>query len=329
MAKKSKSKKGSARGRGRRGVASPATRTAERRRGDLNVPTTENDNFSFAVDDLVPEDKQGTSRYLDVVQWNLEWFGAGGQHAEFSRKRLPMIIDILDALNGDLFILQEIAGPTRDGRREGALDVVAQTLTQRDAGAYVVDYTHAGGQQRVAMMWDTDVLKARTEVEQLFPQGTHKLSNGKDAFATRTPLYGYFKARPINADGSPGSSGYFEFQALGVHLKAMADGAEQREEFARVLVKWMRDEAPLVDADVMIMGDFNAPPNDPCWRPFHQLENDGKAKFQSINDPSDFSYLWLENTTSKFVSKLTSQCLVLRLRSASSVTLPGRCAGSR
>ena len=55
--------------------------------------------------------------------------------------------------------------------REGALDVVAQTLTQRDAGAYVVDYTHAGGQQRVAMMWDTDVLKARTEVEQLLPLG--------------------------------------------------------------------------------------------------------------------------------------------------------------
>ena len=110
----------------------------------------------------------------------------------------------------------------------------------------------------------------------------------------------------------------------------MADGAEQREEFARVLVKWMRDEAPLVDADVMIMGDFNAPPNDPCWRPFHQLENDGKAKFQSINDPSDFSVIFGSKTQpASLFQKLTSQCLVLRLRSASSVTLPGRCAGSR
>src|SRR5258705_13448600 len=98
MAKKSKVVK-----RARGSVRAPAV-AGRARRGRLDVPTTDNDNFSYAVNDLVPDDRRGTTTYLDVVQWNLEWFGAGGQHAEFSRKRLPIIIDIFEALNGDLFI---------------------------------------------------------------------------------------------------------------------------------------------------------------------------------------------------------------------------------
>lgn len=303
----------------RRAKKAPAPAIKGKRRNfkSLRVPTISGDNFSFAVDDLVPAERRGSKQYLDVVQWNLEWFGAAGPHEEFTRKRLPIILDIFEALNGDLFILQEIAGPTQDGRRKGALDEVADTLTRRGAGAYVVDYTKAGGQQRVAMMWDTQVLKARDNVEELFKQGEYKMADGKDPFARRTPLYGYFKGRPVEADGSLGSQGYFEFQTLGVHLKAMADGAAQREESAKILSDWMRVEAPLIDADVMIMGDFNAPPGDPCWAPFHALEDQDKAKFQSINDPTDFSYLWLDNATSRAVSKI--DLAVLSLASAENV----------
>lgn len=265
-----------------------------------NVATSANDGFSFAVDDLVPEQYRGTDRYLDVIQWNLEWFGAS-KSRERDTTRFALVVGVLEKLNADLFIFQEIAGPS--GTRPGVLDAVAAELTARGAGEYVVDYTLAGGEQRVAMMWDRDWLRAKTEVAELFPRGSHTLEDGSDAFAGRTPLYGWFTGK-LGSGPSSRAGGSFDFQVLGVHLKAMADGAPQREESAQVLARWMRTQAPKTDADVLIMGDFNAPPDDPCWSAFHALENSGKAGFRKINDPSDFSYLWLANKRDKFLSRI-------------------------
>lgn len=275
-----------------------------------NVVTADNDNLSEALADLVPDEYKGTDRFLDVVQWNIEWFGAQKSVAK-DAKRLSLVIDTLEALSADLFVFQEIAGPTSDGRYPGALDVVAEELTNRGAGHYVVHYTRAGGEQRVAMMWDRDWLRAKGDVEDLFPRGTHTFGNpAKDAFAGRTPLYAFFSARiPVDdveaADPYAGGPDKFEFQALGVHLKAMGDGHPQRRHSAEVLSTWLKDDAPKVDADVVILGDFNAPPSDKkSWEPFHKLERAGHAAFQSINDESDFSYLWLANKGSQFVSRI-------------------------
>jgi hypothetical protein len=275
-----------------------------------NVTTSDNDNLSDALSDLVPEEYRGTDEFLDVVQWNIEWFGAQKSVAK-DRRRLGLIVDTLEALNADLFVFQEIAGPPRDGRYPGALDVVAEELTNRGAGHYVVFYTRAGGEQRVAMMWDRDWLRAKNDVDDLFERGTHKFGDPPvDAFAGRTPLYGQFTARiPVEDveedDPYEGGPDKFEFQTLGVHLKAMGDGHPQRRHSAEVLTKWLVHEAPLVGSDVMIMGDFNAPPSDATsWAPFHSLEESGKAAFRSINDESDFSYLWLRNQTSQFLSRI-------------------------
>jgi hypothetical protein len=275
-----------------------------------NVVTSDNDNLSDALADLVPPQHRGTDEYLDVVQWNIEWFGAQKSVAK-DKRRLGLVIDTLEALNADLFIFQEIAGPTSDGRYPGALDIVAEELTNRGAGHYVVFYTQAGGEQRVAMMWDRDWLRAKGDVEELFKRGTHKFGNPPiDAFAGRTPLYGHFTARIPTEDSDSddpyhGGPGKLEFQALGVHLKAMGDGFPQRERSAEILADWMIKEALPVGSDVMIMGDFNAPPSDTkSWTPFHALENAGDAAFRSINDESEFSYLWLANQSSQFLSRI-------------------------
>jgi len=161
-----------------------------------------------------------------VVQWNIEWFGAA-KSQEKDRKRRELVLRILQTLNADLFIFQEIAGPSADGRRQGVLDDIASDLTSNGAGDYAVDYTQAGGEQRVAMMWDRDWIRSKDEVTDLFPRGTHQMPDGKDAFAGRTPLFGYFTARvPVaeepNIEERQGSgSEKFDFQVLGVHLKAI------------------------------------------------------------------------------------------------------------
>jgi endonuclease/exonuclease/phosphatase family metal-dependent hydrolase len=272
-----------------------------------NVITSENDNLSTALADIVPERYRDTDKFIDIVQWNMEWFGAM-QSAEKDKKRFGLVVNILEALNADLFIFQEIAGPSEDGRYPGALDKVAEELTKHGAGNYVVYYTQAGGEQRVAMMWDQQWIRAKTEVKELFTQGTYKTNSGKDAFAQRTPLYGFFSAKLLG-----GGYDKFDFQALGVHLKAMKEGYEQRLCSADVLVKWLTNEAPKVTDNVLIMGDWNAPPDDPCWAPFQALDNGPKAKiaFRSINDPGDYSYLWLDNQTTNYVSRIDLSAISL------------------
>lgn len=268
------------------------------KRSKPNVVTTDNDNLSGAIADLVPQKHQGTKKYLDIVQWNIEWFGAA-KSTQKDKRRRDLVLEILDAFNGDLFVFQEVAGPSKDGRRPGILDSIAADLTQRGAGDYAVDYTLAGGEQRVAMMWDRNCLRAKGDVEELFPRGKHKLKDKPDPFAGRTPLYGYYSARMPDGTGDA-----FDFQILGVHLKAMADGHGQRLESAGVLATWLESDAKTVDSDVLIMGDWNAGPTDKCWEPFHKLEVSGEVAFRNINDPTDYSYLWLRNKKDKFMSRI-------------------------
>ncbi len=276
-----------------------------------NLLTSENDNLSAAFADLVPERYKDTNQFLNVVQWNVEWFGAA-KSTEKDKSRYGLVLRILEALNADLFVFQEVAGPSRDRRYPGSLDGIAEELTKRGAGDYVVFYTDAGGEQRVAMMWDRKWLRAKGDVTDLFERGTHKAPDGKDAFAGRTPLYGYFSAR-IAEPGEDFGTDKFDFQALGVHLKAMAEGHEQRLASAKTLADWLSKDAPMTDSDALIVGDWNASPDDSCWAPIHKLEKGPNSGvfFQSINDPSDFSYLWLKNRSDKFVSRIDLAAMTL------------------
>lgn len=295
-----------------------------------NVVTSDNDNLSSGMSDLVPEKFKDKAQFLDIVQWNIEWFGAT-RSAEKDRNRFDLVVGILEALNSDLFVFQEIAGPSSDGRYEGVLDAVARELRERGAGDYVSYYASAGGEQRVAMMWDRDWIRAKDEVRDLFPRGHHRAPNGKDAFAGRTPLFGYFAARipephPAREGEYLGGPGVFPFQALGVHLKAMPDGHVQRLASSRVLANWLSLEAAQAGVDSLILGDWNAPPDDPCWKPFHDME-DGQqetVKFRQINDPSDFSYLWLQNQSSKFVSRIDLAAVSLASESKPEEALLGQ-----
>ena len=277
------------------------------------VITSENDNISRSVEDLVPDKYRDTGRYIDVVQWNIEWFGARKSEAK-DRSRFDRVCEILEAFNSDIFVFQEIAGPSSDGRYPGVLDDVAEELRRRNAGDYVVFYTRAGGEQRVAMMWDRDWIRAKSDVEDLFPRGKFQKAGEKDPFAGRTPLYGYFTARIPEDQGNVAlSPDKFDFQVLGVHLKAMGDGAPQRKQSAEVLAKWLTTEAPTVDADAMILGDWNAAPDAPEWKPIRDLEGDRDhpVAFSKINDPSEYSYLWLSNRPDRFMSRIDLTAITL------------------
>lgn len=271
----------------------------------------DNDHLSqaFTGARLVPERYRGTDQFLDVVQWNLEWFGASKSRLR-DQNRYQLIFEVLQALNADLFVFQEVVG--RTDAQPGALDPIAEALTSANAGDYRVEYSAAGGEQRIAMMWDRDYVRSKIAPEDLFARGTHRTPDGKDAFATRAPLYAYFAVRE-DAIEPRGGTRTFDFQILGVHLKAMAEGHPQRLKSAEVLSEWLVNESPRTDSDAVILGDWNAPPDDPCWQPFHDLEQESeeRVKFREINDPSDYSYLWLRNRTDKFLSRIDLTAMTL------------------
>ncbi len=206
------------------------------------------------------------------------------------------VADVLEALNADIFVFEEIL--------EGSLDVIAQELGKRGAGHYKTTYGTTGGQQRVAMMNDVDWTRAKDDVAELFSKGEVRTGAGSDAFP-RLPLRGSFATLP-HRDGTP-----FDFQLVGLHLKsqrvsnaaAAGEDAEQRRTAADRLAKWLTAEAPAEDSDVILVGDWNKPPDAEEWAAFHKLEKQGKALFTKANDTSEISHLMYRNA-SEYGSRL-------------------------
>ncbi len=240
-----------------------------------------NDHISATIDalDIVPEGMAGNELYLDVVSWNIRYFH------DMDDDRVRRITRILDALNADIIVCQEI--------RDGSMDVVADELRQIGAGYYEVNYGTTGGNQRVCIMHDLDWVRSKDDVKELFGKREHIAPNGKDAFP-RLPLKGQFTCLQTNPHAEP-----FDFQLLGLHLKSQrGGGGAQRKKSAEVLCDWLANNAPMIDSDVVLVGDWNSGPDSEDWEAFHKLEDDGEGLFKSINDSTDFSHFYYKNKKS-------------------------------
>lgn len=233
-----------------------------------------NDNLSNAFDrlGLVPPRYRGTDNFLDIVCWNIRFF-----HDQ-DPDRVKRIVNVLSELNADIIVLEEI--------KNLSMDVVAQQLRDIDAGFYQTAYGTTGGDQRVAILYDLDWIRAKDDIRELFGKGQVMVGN-KDAFP-RLPLHAYFTGL---TEGSP-----FDFQLVGLHLKSQRGGGlDQRITASEALRDWLISDAPAVDADVIMLGDWNEPPDSNTWEAFHKLEQQNLAKFASINNSSEISHLMYKN----------------------------------
>lgn len=243
----------------------------------INIP---NDNISKMIMDFNPEFID-TDDFLDIVQWNLRWFN------DREKSRANKIEQVLSSLNSDVFVFQEVA--------EGSLDDIAKKLSDSGKGSYVVKYGLTGGQQRIAIMWDMEWIRAKDEVTELFGKRNVTTPSGKDVFP-RLPLWGYFycKSTISNKRG-------FDFQLVGLHLKSQMDRSGTGEAFlqrtlsASKLSDWLIRESNHFDSDTILLGDWNEPPYSKAWEAFDQLENEKRVKFKKINDATDFSHLYYKN----------------------------------
>lgn len=239
----------------------------------------ENDNMSLLMKDIVKGIKKehvDSPDFLDICSWNLCWFNSR------DTERVKNISNVLSVINSDIFIFLEV--------EDGSLEEVEVNLKKNGAGFYKSVYGTTGGDQRVAIMYDTEWIKAKDELSELFGKGAVMTVENQDAFP-RLPLHGYFEAKsPIASN--PG----FTFQLTGVHLKSqMNDGSIQRRLSAEKLAYWLKKDANELDSDVIIMGDFNKDPDSEDWEAIHQLEKTGDVKFSQINDSSEISHLYYKN----------------------------------
>jgi endonuclease/exonuclease/phosphatase family metal-dependent hydrolase len=224
---------------------------------------------------IVDKRFRGTDRYLDVVTWNIRWFNPRDP------QRVANMVTVLSALNADVLVLQEI--------ELGSLEEVAARLSDAGVGLYKVAYGTSGGDQRIAMLYDTEWVRAKDDIREIVGKREVVTRAGKDAFP-RLPLWGYFTGLPVDTANES-----FDFQLVGVHLKSqLGDGVtdkEQRHKAAVWLARWLEGGAQEVDADVLIVGDWNEPPSADTWQPFADLEAERKVFFRKVNDDDAISHL--------------------------------------
>lgn len=241
-------------------------------------PPIINDNISRYLKDFVPNNLQGEDRYLDLITWNIKFFN------NRDPQRVKVIISIMQELNADIFVLQEI--------EEGSLDGIAETLIESGAGLYKTAYGTTGGDQRVAFMYDMEWVKASLSVEELFADEnpTVLVERTRKPVFPRLPLHSTFVAYK---EEDP-----FDFHLVGLHLKSQrGGGGEQRSEAAKRLADWI--ETGTSDEDVIVAGDWNAPPKRPEWAPLRELEVKGEIKFEGFNPADEASYLSVGNRRSR------------------------------
>lgn len=240
----------------------------------------ENDNISRLIRNIDPQFID-CDDYLDIVQWNLRWFN---QNDKIRSEKINMV---LSALNSDIFVFQEV--------EEGSLDCIAKSLSNNKRGNYKVAYGTTGGQQRIAIMWDTDWIRTKDDTKELFGKGKVTTPSGKDVFP-RLPLWSYFYCKSTG-DNKRG----IDFQLVGLHLKSQLDITKSGDDFlqrtlsASKLADWLVKEANQFDSETILLGDWNEAPTSKAWLAFNKLENDGLVKFSQINDSTDFSHLYYKN----------------------------------
>ncbi|WP_162878827.1 endonuclease/exonuclease/phosphatase family protein [Peribacillus butanolivorans] len=219
------------------------------------------------INDLVPTELEGTEQYLDLCTWNIKFFTA-------KPRRIETITSIMKEINADIYVLQEIA--------DGAMDEVVHQLNLSGEHSYKVVYGKTGGDIRVTFMYDLEKVRAKQDIEELFQNERIIAENGIEAFP-RLPLHGRFQVTHNVTDP-------FDFELVGVHLKSQrGNGWEQRKKAAEKLVDWIQTKAQ--DEDVIIAGDFNAPPGRREWKPFEELEEKGEILFKSFNPNGELSHL--------------------------------------
>jgi endonuclease/exonuclease/phosphatase family metal-dependent hydrolase len=188
----------------------------------------------MGVEEVVyPGDEVSMDQTLDVVTWNIEWFGSASNDPSDDDLQLSNVIKVVETIDADIYALQEISSPTRFNALVDSLE---------GYGGFLADFSQTQ---------ETAYLFKRSTIDSL--SGVTLTSN--DGFTQsdwangRYPLMFRFNAN-INNEQQ-------EIYAFNIHAKAFGDqGSYDQRVAASIELKEYLDRNYASD-NVIMLGDYN------------------------------------------------------------------------
>jgi len=180
-----------------------------------------------------PGDEISKDQTLDVVTWNVEWFGDAGNGPEDDDLQLRNAITVVETIDADIYALQEISSPNRFNALVDSLE---------GYGGFLANFSQT---QETAFLFKRSTIDSLSGVT-LSPSDGFTQSNWANG---RYPLLFRFMA-DINNEQQ-------EIYAFNIHAKAFGDQSSYDQRVAASIeLKEYLDRNRASD-NVIMLGDYN------------------------------------------------------------------------
>jgi endonuclease/exonuclease/phosphatase family metal-dependent hydrolase len=203
---------------------------------------------------------------LDVVTWNVEWFGAPekSKHADNFDEQLDAVSAKIISLDADVYALQELVVDNFKGDNLAPLVAKLNELSGADVwgGTYGPRYSHDDTPsadfpaQRLCYVYNKSTvtnIKDFSMFSDLYPNTSTTNIPGYTGNAAKFMASGrlpYMFEADINIDGATE-----RICIVNIHGKCCRDGADRRRADAKFLLNALNADYP--ENNVIILGDYN------------------------------------------------------------------------
>lgn len=193
-----------------------------------------------SLPDPIAVPPRGVEGVLDIVSWNVEWFGSRGNGPADEELQLARVRDVIRGTDADIWGLVEIVDPAAWGRLLSLLPEYTGILVN-ERGVVGGGASYHRGEQKLGLLFKSGLVTM---------QGARVILPEHDrAFAGRPPL----EVRLRIASGGRSE----ELVVIVLHMKAFADSAsrERRQLSAAALKHYL--DATYPTQKVAVIGDWN------------------------------------------------------------------------
>lgn len=189
-----------------------------------SVTDLDSSGYIFPGDDI-PQDQT-----LDVVTWNIEWFGHATEGPGNIELQIENVKTVIETLNADLYAFQEIAN-------NAVYNQLAASLS--DYSGMIANYTQT---QKTAYLYNTNTIE-------MLNFGLLSAGQNSSDWAGRLPFWLRFNAN-IGEES-------VEIDSYNIHAKAFSDATSynQRVNSSNQLKTFLDNNRP--NSNVIVIGDYN------------------------------------------------------------------------
>lgn len=209
-----------------------------------------------------PGDEISKDLTLEVVTWNVEWFGDTGKGPEDDDLQLQNVVNVVKTIDADIYALQEIASPVRFAQLVENLD---------DYGGFLSSFSQT---QETAFLFKRSAIDSLSGITLSSGDGFTR-SNWANG---RYPLLFNFVA---NIGGEQQ-----EFYMYNIHAKATFNDPpsdyNQRLEASAELKEYL--DINFSDKNVIVLGDYND-------EVLKSVVNDNNSPYKNFDDDGEYSII--------------------------------------